>query len=144
MSAPYYLRSLLSDINAFPVTWNFDDGMESWANATAEEMRAVFWASGGELRGRIMQNTHVGDLPPHFDSPFFNIDMRDQETDKHHLVFRMKYKGKSVDQLAGNLCFVHRLRFCNRVWCFALFFPPGNAEMGKFYVRKGNGTKPGK
>ena len=76
------------------VTWNFDDGMEGWANATAEEMRAVFWSSGGELRGRMMQNTYAGDLPPHFDSPFFNIDMRDQETDKHHLVFRMKYRGK--------------------------------------------------
>lgn len=79
-------------------SWDFSDGLEGWANATASEMEAEVYARGGELRGAVqgikadahVNGTWAGEgVTPHFDSPRLALTV----DDRHHLVLRMLYSG---------------------------------------------------
>ncbi len=67
------------------VMWAFENGMNGWCNATAEEVQSELWATGGELRGTVSGKS------PRCDSPPFVITIADKEVDKHHFVVRMKH-----------------------------------------------------
>ena len=64
-------------------SWDFNDGLEGWANATTEEGELETYARGGELRGNVRGAT------PHLDSPRFWTDA----SDKHYVVLRLAYAG---------------------------------------------------
>jgi hypothetical protein len=70
------------------ITWNFEDGLEGWANASSTEMEAEIYTRGGELRG-IVTGTSTAGSAPHFDSPRLSMVVND----KHHLLLRMMYLG---------------------------------------------------
>jgi hypothetical protein len=61
------------------VSWEFDAGLEGWANATAEEMRAEIYPRGGDLHGAIRK------AEPFIDSPRMWIEAND----RHYLIIRM-------------------------------------------------------
>jgi len=65
------------------VSWDFQDNLEGWANATTEEMQMEVRVEGGELRSTI-----IGDSP-HMDSPHMLIDA----TSRHFVTIRMMYFG---------------------------------------------------
>ena len=68
-------------------TWDFEDGLDGWANASATEMEAEVHNRGGELRGVVTGSRAAGSAP-HIDSPRMAITV----DDRHTLVFRMLYR----------------------------------------------------
>jgi hypothetical protein len=68
-------------------TWDFEDGLDGWANASATEMEAEVYNRGGELRGVVTGSRAAGSAP-HIDSPRMAITV----DDRHTLVFRMLYR----------------------------------------------------
>lgn len=67
------------------VIWAFENGMNGWCNATAEEVQSELWSTGGELRATVAGKS------PKCDSPPFVISIVDREVDKHHFCIRMKH-----------------------------------------------------
>ena len=68
-------------------TWDFEDGLDGWANASATEMEAETYNRGGELRGVVTGSRAAGSAP-HIDSPRMAMTV----DDRHTLVFRMLYR----------------------------------------------------
>jgi hypothetical protein len=76
---PFSLLSLSLLPSLHPVSWDFHNGLEGWANATAEEMRAEVFHRGGELNGAIRKGE------PFVDSPRMWVNAND----RHYLIIRM-------------------------------------------------------
>ena len=72
-------------------SWDFEGGLEGWANATAEELDCEVSAMGGEARGTIRGPR------PHLDSPIIVVDA----SDRHYVVIRMRYQGRGTRGLVS-------------------------------------------
>lgn len=72
------------------VRWNFDDGMNGWAQSTAMEMGVEVDVMNGNLRGIVLPSSKFGHA--FVDSPELRVELDAAERD--YLVFRMKYLGQ--------------------------------------------------
>ena len=70
--------------------WAFENGMNGWCNATAEEVQSELWSTGGEIRGVSSGKS------PHCDSPPFVFSIVDKEIDKHHFCVRLKHNSQAT------------------------------------------------
>ena len=65
------------------VSWDFERGLQGWANATSTEMDAEVYSRGGELHASVRGST------PHIDSPRLQLRV----DDKQHMLIRMMCTG---------------------------------------------------
>ena len=73
--------------SAVEISWDFGNGLDlqGWADATAAEMQSRVTIHGGEMKGVILG------LSPNVASPLMAVAVKN----RHYLVFRMAYSGKS-------------------------------------------------
>lgn len=77
--------------NHVNVAFEFENGLEGWANSTSEEMQAEVHPLGGEMAWEIRESA------PHADSPL----MITPTTDQNYVVTRMKYSGSSASTVGS-------------------------------------------
>eukprot|EP00638_Chattonella_subsalsa_P000403 CAMPEP_0117769996 /NCGR_PEP_ID=MMETSP0947-20121206/23453_1 /TAXON_ID=44440 /ORGANISM="Chattonella subsalsa, Strain CCMP2191" /LENGTH=979 /DNA_ID=CAMNT_0005594775 /DNA_START=113 /DNA_END=3052 /DNA_ORIENTATION=- len=82
----YFMIITSVSSNPIEVSWDFDEGLEGWGNATREEMQLDLSYRGSELRAQVRGEQ------PHLDSPPLTLNI----IDRHYIVTRMMYSSAEV------------------------------------------------
>jgi len=89
-ATPYSSGSAATaSMHSIEAEWDFEDGLQGWANKTYTEQEAEVYGIGGEMRGAVRGPSGSEYPAPHVDSPPLFV----RAVDRHYIVVRMAYSG---------------------------------------------------